>query len=167
MDSLVDPNADILWESVATTVSADGIEEKAPRTEEDWAEVRRSAIALIEAANLLLVPGRRVAKPGDKAEDPNIELAPEQIEEKINADWNLWVSRAQRLQKCAMESLAAIEEKNAERLLNAGGPLDSACESCHIVYWYPNDEAAKQLYEQREKEEEVLRQKGGLPAGCI
>ena len=32
MDSLVDPSADVLWESVATIVSAKGTEERRPKT---------------------------------------------------------------------------------------------------------------------------------------
>src|SRR5262245_45579567 len=58
MDSMVDPNADYIWESVETVVSAKGVEEKMPRTDEEWKEVRRHAIALAEATNLLRMPGR-------------------------------------------------------------------------------------------------------------
>ena len=36
MDSLVDPSADTLWDSVETIISAAGIEEKAPHTDEEW-----------------------------------------------------------------------------------------------------------------------------------
>ena len=64
MDSLVDPSADYIWDAVATTVTAKGKEEKYPRTDEEWKELRRRAIQLMEASNLLLIPGRRVARPG-------------------------------------------------------------------------------------------------------
>src|SRR5262252_3593924 len=47
MDSMVDPGADYIWESVETVVSAKGVEEKAPHTDEDWKEVRRHAIMLM------------------------------------------------------------------------------------------------------------------------
>src|SRR5262249_43607826 len=83
MDSMVDPGADYIWDSVETVVSAKGIEEKAPHTDEEWKNVRRHAIMLMEATNLLQIPGRHVAKPGEKADDPKVELAPDQIEEKI------------------------------------------------------------------------------------
>ena len=43
MDSMVDPSADIIWESVATNVTATGKEDKQPRTPEEWAAVRRGA----------------------------------------------------------------------------------------------------------------------------
>src|SRR5437773_4605591 len=75
MDSMVDPGADVLWESVSSTVDERGITDKAPRTDEEWKDVRRHAVMLVEATNLLLVPGRHVAKPGEKAEDPKVELS--------------------------------------------------------------------------------------------
>ena len=70
MDSVVDPSADYLWESVATIVTKKGTEERRPRTDMEWQEVRRRAIALIEATNLLIMDGRQVAKPGEKSENP-------------------------------------------------------------------------------------------------
>src|SRR3979490_1948874 len=77
MDSMIDPSADSLWDSVATIVSATGTEERAPRTDEDWAKVRHNAITLVEATNLILMDGRHVARPGEKAENPKVELGPE------------------------------------------------------------------------------------------
>src|SRR5436189_6330757 len=65
MDSVVDPNADAIWDSVEVVATIQGTEEKAPRTDEDWKALRRHAISLLEASNLLLVPGRRIAKPGE------------------------------------------------------------------------------------------------------
>src|SRR5436853_7912060 len=91
MDALVDPGSDVLWDSVETIVSAKGTEEKAPHTDEEWKNVRNHAIMLLEATNLLLVPGRHVAKPGEKADDPKVELAPEQIETLIGQDRAAWV----------------------------------------------------------------------------
>ena len=75
MDSIVDPGADGIWGAVETVVSAKGVEEKQPHTDEEWKEVRRKAIMLLEATNLLQMPGRHVAKPGEKADDPKVELA--------------------------------------------------------------------------------------------
>src|SRR5437868_10122936 len=51
MDSVVDPSADYLWDSVATIVTRKGTDERRPRTPEDWKNVRRRAIALVEATN--------------------------------------------------------------------------------------------------------------------
>jgi hypothetical protein len=153
MDSVVDPNADFIWNSIATTVSAAGIEEKAPKTDEEWKEVRRHAISLLEASNLLLVPERHVAQSGEKSENPGIELSPEEIEVLINKDRAEWTKLALTLHDAVMPSLKAIDEKSPERLLEAGDTIDRACEGCHLRYWYPNDQEAQKQYSDRLKQQ--------------
>jgi len=144
MDSLVDPAADVLWESVATIVSAKGTEERRPRTDEEWANVRRNAIRLLEATNLLVMEGRHVAKPGEKSENPGIELEPEQMEKLINDDRATFIKFAQGLHDATMPALKAIDDKNADGLLDAGEIIDNACENCHLKYWYPNTAQAEE-----------------------
>src|SRR5499425_109187 len=139
MDSIVDPASDYIWDAVETTVSAKGVEEKMPHTDEEWKQVRRHAVMLLEATNLLQIPGRHVAKPGEKADDPKVELAPEQIEDMINKDRAAWIKYAHGLHDATMEAFKAIEAKDTEGLLNAGDGIDNACEKCHLQYWYPNE----------------------------
>ena len=137
MDSMVDPSADMLWDSVATIVSASGTEERAPRTDEDWANVRHNAITLVEATNLILMDGRRVARPGERAENPKVELGPEEIEAVIGQDRQAWVNFAHGLNDAAMAALKGIDAKDVKGLFDAGGAIDRACENCHLKYWYP------------------------------
>ena len=137
MDSIVDPEADVLWNSVATIVSATGIEEKAPKTDEDWKTLRRSAIQLIEATNLLRIPGRKVAQPGEKSENPHIELEPAAIERLIKDDPAQWAQLINALHDAAVPALKVIESKNVEGLYDVGDKLEAACENCHRHYWYP------------------------------
>jgi hypothetical protein len=137
MGHIVMPSADKLWGSVATTVSSKGVEEIVPKTDEDWETVRNYAVTIAEASNLLLIPGRRVAAPGKKEADKS-ELSPEQIEAKIKGDPAMWASHVAKLHDVAMESIAAIDKKNSDSLLEAGDHLDKACEDCHLVYWYPS-----------------------------
>lgn len=61
MHSVIDPAADVVWLSVWTLVDGEGVHEIRPQTDEEWAGVRRGAIILLEAANLLMMPGRPVA----------------------------------------------------------------------------------------------------------
>src|SRR5262245_54393164 len=149
MDSMVDPGADFLWGAVETIVSAKGTEEKMPRTDEEWKEVRRHAIMLLEATNALQIPGRKVARAGEKAEDPKVELSPEQIEELINKDRASWIKYAHGLHDATMQAFAAIEAKDAEKLLDVGNAIDEACEKCHLQYWYPNDKRPDQAPSQK------------------
>jgi hypothetical protein len=92
MDSVVDPSADFIWDSVSTIVTRKGIDERRPRTDMEWKEVRRRAIALVEATNLLIMDGRKVAKPGEKSENPEVELGPDDIQGLIDADTRAWSS---------------------------------------------------------------------------
>ena len=64
MDAQVDPAADEIWNSVASIVTATGIEEKQPRTDDEWEALKLKAFLVIEGANLLAMPGRKVAPEG-------------------------------------------------------------------------------------------------------
>jgi len=139
MDALVDPGSDYIWDSVETVVSAKGVEEKAPRTDEEWKQVRNHAIMLLEATNLLQMPGRHVAQPGEKANDPNVELAPDQIEAAIIKDRAAWINHAHNLHDAVMKTLNAADAKDKDKLLEVGNDIDEACEKCHLQYWYPNE----------------------------
>src|SRR5215475_11994115 len=142
MDSIVDPSADELWQSVSTVVDATGTHEKFPRTDEEWKEVRRSAIRLVEGTNLLVMPGRHVAKPGEKSENPGIELEPAEMETLINNDRATFYKLAQALHEKAVVTLQAIDAKDKDALLDSGNAIDQACENCHLKYWYPNEAKA-------------------------
>ncbi len=137
MLSIVDPQADVIFNSVATIVSAAGTEERQPRTDEEWAAVRRGAVALIEATNLLLVPGRQVARPGEKSENPRIELHPETIQRLIAEDPVTWARLVGALHDAAVPALKAVDARNPQGLFDAGDSIEQACEHCHQQYWYP------------------------------
>ena len=142
MVSIVDPEADVLWNAVATIVSLSGTEEREPRTDEEWTAVQRSAVQLVEATNLLRVPGRLVAKPGEKSENPRIELHPETIQKLIADDPATWGSLVDGLQDAAVPALNAANARNAKGLFDAGEKIEGACEACHRHYWYPPESAA-------------------------
>jgi hypothetical protein len=137
MDSVVDPSADYLWDSVATIVSRKGTEERRPRTDMEWKEVRRRAIALVEATNLLIMDKRLVAHEGEKSENPGIELGPEEIKGIIDSDRASFIKFAHGLHDAGMKALAAIDKKDPEALSDSGEAIDEACEQCHLKYWYP------------------------------
>jgi hypothetical protein len=139
MDAIVDPSADVVWESVATVTSVNGIEDRQPRTPEEWTNVRRGALRVVEGTNLLMMPGRHVARPGEKSETPGVELEPEEIEANINKDRAKWNSLAKGLHDATMLALQAIEAKSPQGVIDAGEKMDIACENCHTTYWYPNE----------------------------
>jgi len=136
MDAVIDPNADALWDSVEIDATLQGVQRKEPTTDDDWKALKRHAIALSEASNLLLMNGRHVARPGEKAEDERVDLNPEEIEARINDDRASWVTFAHGLQDAALANIQAIDARDLTRFLDAGDTLDKACESCHRKYWY-------------------------------
>ena len=139
MQSVVDPNADVVWLSVTTVQSAKGTVETAPKTDEDWTKVRHGAIVLTEAANLLMVPGRHVARPGEKSETPGVELEPSEMEALINKDPAAFHKRAKALHDAGVAALQAIDAKDAPKVFEVGEQIERACEGCHSQYWYPNE----------------------------
>ena len=54
MKGIVGPAAQRVFDSVGTSVTRNGTEEKAPRTGEEWEAVGNDAAALIESGNLIL-----------------------------------------------------------------------------------------------------------------
>ena len=132
MDAEIDPAADVLWESVAII----NAEEKQPRTPEEWQAVRRSAITLIEATNLIVMDGRRISPAGGRYPD---EADPTVLQQRFEANRASFVAMAQALRAVGLKTLDAIDAKDAKRMFELGGDLDEACEACHLVYWYPKD----------------------------
>jgi hypothetical protein len=140
MEGIVDPSADVVWESVATSITAAGVEERAPKTDDEWAVVQHSALMLAEAANLLKVRGREIARPGDATANSGVdapELTPDEIQEKVNRDWSLWLRHADRLQETAVKAWQIANARDVNGIVEVGDAIDKACESCHLEYWYP------------------------------
>jgi hypothetical protein len=139
MASMIDPAADFLWESVSTTVTKGKAVEKQPRTNEEWAEVRRQAIILTEGANLLMMDGRHVVKEGAKLEDHGTEgnLTAEESEQAIGKNRASFIAFSQALRDVGVSMLAAADAKNPQGLIDAGDTMDQVCEGCHLQFWYP------------------------------
>src|SRR3954451_23304909 len=120
MDGIIDPSADVLWDSVAYIATTKGIEDRQPRTDDEWKKVRYGAITLIEGANLLSMPGRRVA--GDPADGTppargasvgTGELTHTEIQQRIDSSHAAFVQFARNLQDAGLKALAAIKAKDA------------------------------------------------------
>jgi hypothetical protein len=109
MIGIVQPAASVVFGSVGTIISAAGTVEKSPKTEEEWAEVGSSAVALAESANLLVMGDRAVDR-GD------------------------WVTMSRALADAGMETLKATEAKSTEGVLAAGAVVNQTCDNCHRKY---------------------------------
>jgi hypothetical protein len=109
MDSTVHPSAEVIFESVGTIISASGTEEIAPKNDGEWANVRRGAVTLAEAGNLLMI--------GERPKDHD-----------------RWFKNARALTDAAVSAVKAVDARNAEALFAAGGQVYEACQQCHDQY---------------------------------
>lgn len=147
MTSMIDPLADNVFDAVAAEMTDKGLVEHSPTTDEDWAKVMQGAVALAEGTNLLKLHPRPVV-PADYTFDPKErgagapELAPGDIQKKIDADPALWDSHANDLRAEAIKVIDIVKNKQADKLFEAGSAIDKACENCHLEYWYPGDKKA-------------------------
>ncbi len=136
MESIVMPSADVLWNAVVFSVTANGEEMDVPQTDEEWAKLRWSAVSLATATNLLLVPGTPIAPP-DVTGAPEGELSPAQIAALQKDNWQAWVAHAAVLHEAALEAIRVIDNRDIDGITDVGGTLDAACEGCHLQFWYP------------------------------
>jgi hypothetical protein len=109
MEGITGPAATVIYEAVGTVSSARGIEEIAPKNDEEWARVANNAVALAESGNLLLI-GRRVVDQEDLVKMSHAMIA------------------------AAQSALKAAEGQDKEGILNAGAALYETCENCHAKY---------------------------------
>ena len=82
-----------------------------------WEAVENSALAIVEVATLLDLPGRKCANGVD------VPLK--------NADWAKFV---QELRDAGMTAYAAAQAKNQDKMSDAAGVLTMACGHCHGKY---------------------------------
>jgi hypothetical protein len=82
-----------------------------------WEAVENSALALAEAANLLILPGRKCS---------NGLPVPMQ-----NADWAMFV---QGLREAGMTVYKAAQSKNQDNIVMAADTMTTACANCHDKY---------------------------------
>jgi cytochrome c556 len=134
----VDSSADAIWDAVGTTTTREGIVEKQPRSNEDWQALRRQAVVLLEATNLLVIPGRRVAVKEFPPDGPGV-FSSQEIQTELGRRQQEFDGFAQGLRATGRRVLAAIDSRDVDTLLKEGAAMDNACEACHRSFWYPHE----------------------------
>jgi len=160
MRDMIDPASDYVFDAIGTVDTKAGTVEIQPRTDADWDRLRIGGVMLAEGIYLLKIP-RPFAPPGDEnnstGPDPE-ELSPAQIKAKLKADPVLWNAKIEALRNVGLQVLDIVKRRDVKELWDAAENLDEACESCHIVYWYPGDKALLEKLDRR------LRQMNGVKA---
>jgi hypothetical protein len=141
MRDFIDPASDYVFDSIGIVSTKGNTVETRPKIENDWEKIRMGAVMLAEGAYLLKVP-RPFAPPGDEnnssGPDPE-ELSPAQIKAKLEADPVLWNAKIEALRNVGLEVLEIVKRQDANELWDAADNLDTACESCHVAFWYPGE----------------------------
>ena len=139
MLGVIDTNADVVWNAVSFIHNDKGIIDTRPKNDEEWAQTRVAAVALMEASNLLKMHPRKVALAQEKSVVPGVELEPAEMEANIAKDPAAWDRHAEDLYVAVRNVLAVIDAKDANKVFELGERIEHACESCHKAYWYPNE----------------------------
>jgi hypothetical protein len=164
MKYMIDPIADNIFDSVATVVTKNGVEEHTPQTDDDWDKIETGAVTLAEGAYLLKVP-REFTPPGDRnnSEGPDaVELSPDAIKAKLLNDPVEWNARIETLRNAALAVMEIVKKRDQAALWDASENLDTACENCHRSYWYPGENA--EFYERLRKR--LAEHEQQLPGGA-
>jgi hypothetical protein len=109
MRSIVDPAAGDVWSASGWITTKEGTVERGPSTSGEWTEIRKQAVTLTEAGNLLMIAPR--AK-----------------------DSGQWMALARALVDKGEECVKAAEQKNKQRMFDVGGDLYQTCLNCHQQY---------------------------------
>ena len=140
MATVIDPASKVVFEAVSTTESNGVEQKKEPRTDEEWAVVRKNAMMMIDGAKLITMPGRRIASAADSNKAADGELTPAQIEARLAKDRASWNRLAREFSAAASIALKAADARSADAVMASGEAIDTACENCHLRFWYPDQD---------------------------
>jgi hypothetical protein len=109
MVGITNPAAYVIYEAVGTKTTSKGVEETAPQTDEDWQKVESAGAAVVESGNLILT-GNRALDKGD------------------------WVKMTRDMMDKGKAAMAAAKAKDKDKIVEAGGDLNTTCDACHTRY---------------------------------
>jgi hypothetical protein len=109
MAAITRPAADAVFQSVQTNISDKGVEEVFPRNDDEWTLLGAQAAALAESGRLIMTDGRAV-------------------------DTGDWITMSQAMIDAAKQTLAAVEKKSPEAVLESGEAVNVSCDNCHERY---------------------------------
>jgi hypothetical protein len=106
MENVMDPAADVVWESVGTIYTKEGAFEKVPQNDDEWNAVKANAITVHEVGNLLLMPSR-------------------------SAGNEEWIKLSLATIEQSKRVIKAAEAHDKDAVFNTGADLYDSCVNCH------------------------------------
>lgn len=109
MATVVEPAAEVYWDSVGTIIDEKGVIEIEPATVEEWDAVRNAAYVVAESGNLMMMPSRA-------------------------RDGGDWMTLSQAMIDVGQRAIKAAESRNKQAVFDAGAEVYDACTACHAQY---------------------------------
>ena len=110
MAYVLDPAAEVIWDSAGFVITEEGETNLAPTNQEGWDKVKHGAKVISESSYLLSMPERAV----DQAQ---------------------WVALSMALKGMGEKAFKAAENEDSEALFEIGAELYQLCVACHQIYW--------------------------------
>lgn len=133
MTDVVQPTADVYWQSVQFISDEAGDHDIRPETEADWLATRTAAASLTEYGNLLMTPLYAEGRGED------------------------WMDFSRGLVEIGMQAEQAAIDRDPDKVFAVGGTLYNVCSGCHQLY--PPAEAPANAAARAE----VARPNAGVP----
>jgi len=108
MVNIVDPHSHEIWDAAADPA-------RAPKTDEDWRNIRHAAITLAAGGNLTMMSGN----------------GPKDQVWRSQKDWN---KLSQAISDAGLAAAMAVQNRNVAALSKSGDQLLQACLDCHKQY---------------------------------
>lgn len=111
MHLVLEPAADVLWDSAGWVMTIEGETSLVPTTEEEWLVVENAAGVIIASGDLLKIPHA-----SEERGEP-------------------WFTYSDQLSEQGRIAREAILNRDGDALFQAGASLYQSCVQCHNDYW--------------------------------
>ena len=108
MNHVLEPAADVVWDSAGYIVTMDGETSLAPTNDEEWAAVKAAGAMIVESGNMLMLPER-----------------------SPDADWQEF---AVAMSTVGLQVMAAADAQDDDAVFQTGATLYSVCVACHQIH---------------------------------
>jgi hypothetical protein len=118
MAQVVQPTAEVFWDSVQYISDETGQHEILPETDEDWQRTRTAAATITEMGNLMMTPVYAEGRGAD------------------------WIEFSRGLVQVGLQAEQAAANRDVDAVFEVGGTIYSVCSACHQAY-LPEEQAAE------------------------
>jgi hypothetical protein len=142
----VNPNALALWDATNKAQDDNGNLDPKKLNADAWSRIVDMGKAIEEGGKALASSnGVIAAAPGAKLQDesnPGASKAAD-VQRYLNAKPAEFRKHALELQKTGAGIVEAATKHDGKKLAGLSDSLDEVCESCHTIFWYPQQNGGK------------------------